>query len=138
MLYYLLYPLHDSYGFFRVFKYITFRTAGAILTAIFVSFLIGPSLIRLLSKKQIGQVIRDDGPKSHLSKKGTPTMGGLLIIFAITLATVLWARLDNVYVWLVLFVLLGLGFVGFADDYIKLRVRKKGLSSRQKIIMQLL
>lgn len=137
MLYHLLYPLHVDFGAFRVFRYITFRTVAATLTAMFICFILGPYLIRLLSRKQLGQVIREDGPKSHLKKAGTPTMGGILILVAIAVATLLWARWDNLYVWLSLFVLLGMGGVGLLDDIVKLR-NKKGLSPRQKMGLQLL
>ena len=137
MLYYFLYPLHESIGVFNVFKYITFRTFGATLTAILVSLLFGGKYIRWLKSKQIGQSIRELGPQSHLSKKGTPTMGGGLIITAICVATILWADLRNHYVWVSLFVMLGTGLVGWIDDYKKV-VKKdsKGLSARQKLISQ--
>ncbi len=136
MLYHLLYPISETIGAFRVFRYITFRTAAAILTAMFICFILGPYLIELLSKKQIGQVVRDDGPESHLKKAGTPTMGGILILIAVALATLLWTRLDNLYVWVVLFVFLGMGSIGFVDDYIKLKRMPKGLSAKQKLLFQ--
>src|SRR5262249_54172510 len=136
----LLYPLSEissKLHSLNVFRYITFRTIGAVLTAMLISFLLGPWLINWLRAKQIGQVVRDDGPQSHLSKKGTPTMGGVLIIAAIGLSTILWARLDNSYVWLALYVLVGFGAIGFLDDYVKLRRNRKGISSRQKMALQL-
>ena len=137
MLYHFLYPLHESIGFFRVFRYISFRTAAAILTSLFICFILGPYLIKLLSRKQIGQVVREDGPQTHLKKAGTPTMGGILIILSVTLSTLLWAKLDNIQVWTILVAFLGMGSVGFLDDYIKLHHNKKGLTPGQKLKMQL-
>ena len=139
MLYALLFPLADQIGVFNVIRYITFRTGGAVMTALLVSFLIGPGLIRWLKKKQReGQPIRLDGPESHLlTKKGTPTMGGVLILLALTTATLLWADLSNGYVWVVLLVTLGYGLIGFADDYLKLTKRSSGgLSGRLKLLGQ--
>ena len=139
MLYALLFPLADQIGVFNVIRYITFRTGGAVMTALLVSFLIGPALIRWLKKKQReGQPIRLDGPESHLlTKKGTPTMGGVLILLALTTATLLWADLSNGYVWVVLLVTLGYGLIGFADDYLKLTKRSSGgLSGRLKLLGQ--
>jgi phospho-N-acetylmuramoyl-pentapeptide-transferase len=139
MLYALLFPLADQIGVFNVIRYITFRTGGAVMTALVVSFLIGPALIRWLKKKQReGQPIRLDGPESHLlTKKGTPTMGGVLILLALTTATLLWADLSNGYVWVVLLVTLGYGLIGFADDYLKLTKRSSGgLSGRLKLLGQ--
>ena len=103
MLYHFLYPFHDIYPVLNVFKYITFRTFGAILTALVLSFILGPYLIQILSKMQFNQVIRNDGPASHAKKSGTPTMGGMLIILALVLATLLWADLSNRFIWVVLF-----------------------------------
>jgi phospho-N-acetylmuramoyl-pentapeptide-transferase len=139
MLYSLLFPLADEIGVFNVIRYITFRTGGAVMTALLVSFLIGPALIRWLKRKQReGQPIRLDGPESHLlTKKGTPTMGGVLILLALTTATLLWADLSNGYVWVVLLVTLGYGLIGFADDYLKLTKRSSGgLSGRLKLLGQ--
>ena len=118
MLYSLLVPLADQFGALNVVRYITFRTGGAVMTALLVSFVIGPPLIRWLKRKQReGQPIRVDGPESHLlTKKGTPTMGGVLILLALSLATLLWADLSNGYVWVVLIMTLGYGLIGFADD----------------------
>ena len=135
MLYSLLFPLADQFGALNVIRYITFRTGGAVMTALLVSFWIGPSLIRWLKKKQReGQPIRLDGPESHLlTKKGTPTMGGVLILLALSTATLLWADLSNGYVWVVLIVTLGYGLIGFADDYLKLTKRSSGgLSGRHQ------
>jgi phospho-N-acetylmuramoyl-pentapeptide-transferase len=139
MLYSFLFPLADEFGVFNVFRYITFRTGGAVMTALLVSFWLGPSLIRWLKQKQReGQPIRPDGPESHLlTKKGTPTMGGVLILAALTVATLLWADLSNGYVWVVLIVTLGFGLIGFADDYLKLTRRSSGgLSGRLKLLGQ--
>jgi len=138
MLYYLLYPLHGTYGVFNVFRYITFRTLLAALTALLVSFLFGPFLIRQLAARQIGQPIREDGPQRHLSKAGTPTMGGTLILFSLVLATLLLADLGNVYVWVVLVVTVGYAAIGFVDDYRKLILaNSKGLAPRVKLGWQI-
>jgi len=102
MLYHLLYPLHTTLSVFNVFRYITFRTIYASLTAFFICFLLGPWMIRKLSGLQVGQYIRDDGPQSHLSKAGTPTMGGLLIVFSIVTSVLLWSDLTNHFTWIVL------------------------------------
>lgn len=139
MLYNLLVPFADQIQFFNLFRYLTFRSGGAILTALIISFVIGPSVIRWLkSKQREGQPIRDDGPESHLlTKKGTPTMGGVMILLSVGISTLLWADLSNVFVWIVLAVTLGYGLIGFSDDYLKLTKRNsKGLSSRQKILAQ--
>lgn len=137
MLYHILYPLHTEYGVFNVFRYITFRTLVAALTALVVSFLFGPLVIRQLTARQIGQNIREDGPQRHLAKAGTPTMGGTLILFSLSLATLLLADLRNVYIWTVLLVTLGFAAIGFADDYRKLiNGNSKGLSARQKFFWQ--
>ncbi|MHA7873432.1 MAG: phospho-N-acetylmuramoyl-pentapeptide-transferase, partial [Hyphococcus sp.] len=121
MLYHLLTPLSDDFQLFNVFRYLTFRTGGAIMTALLISFILGPSLIRWMRRKQgRGQPIRDDGPQSHIIEKaGTPTMGGVLILLSLTVATFLWARLDNPYVWIVMGVTLAFGVLGFIDDYLK-------------------
>lgn len=135
MLYHLLFPLADKIALFNVFRYITFRTAGAVLTALVLSLVLGPYFIRLLRRLSVGQSIRDVAPESHQEKAGTPTMGGLLILFAVTVPTLLWARLDNPYVWLTLGVTLGFGAIGFADDYLKvLRRHNQGLSARAKFL----
>ena len=119
MLYHLLYPLYKYHTVFNVFQYITFRTIYAVVTALLLSFIIGPYIIRKLSQLQIGQVIRKDGPANHFSKEGTPTMGGVLILFAVIVPTLLWANLYNSYVWLLVAVTIGFGAIGFIDDYIK-------------------
>jgi phospho-N-acetylmuramoyl-pentapeptide-transferase len=138
MLYSLLYPLHESFSLFNVFRYITFRTALATLTALLISLALGPRLIQRLRDFQIGQQIRPEGPLSHQSKKGTPTMGGLLILIAVILPTLLWADPANPYVWIALISTLLYGVIGFADDYLKLtRKRSLGLTARQKFAAQM-
>jgi len=137
MLYHLLFPLHASYSFFNVFRYITFRTIYAAITALLISFLIGPWLIRLLHERQIGQTIRRDGPESHLVKEGTPTMGGVLLLLATVIPTLLWANLLSPYIWIAVLVTVGYGAIGFVDDYRKvIRKDTKGLSPRRKLILQ--
>ena len=122
MLYQLLYPLAEHYTFLNLFRYITFRTGGAIVTALIISFAFGKPLIGWLkSKQKDGQPIRLDGPESHLiTKKGTPTMGGCLILLAITVSTLLWTDLSNQFVWVALLITLGFGALGAYDDFLKL------------------
>jgi phospho-N-acetylmuramoyl-pentapeptide-transferase len=134
MLYWLLYKvLHSYIPAFRVFQYITTRVALASLTSLFLMLLTGPWAIRKLREMAFGQQIREEGPQSHQTKAGTPTMGGLLIIFSIVVPTLLWTDLANAYVWIALFGLVGFGTVGFIDDYLKVNKRmNKGLSARQK------
>ncbi|MBW1696000.1 MAG: phospho-N-acetylmuramoyl-pentapeptide-transferase [Deltaproteobacteria bacterium] len=137
MVYHLLYPLHTTISVFNVFRYITFRTIYASLTAFLICVLLGPWVIRKLTALQIGQYVRDDGPRSHLQKAGTPTMGGALILFAVVVSTVLWTILTNAYVWIALFVTVGYGFIGFIDDYLmQIKKRSKGLTVRKKLLMQ--
>ncbi|MBM4256322.1 MAG: phospho-N-acetylmuramoyl-pentapeptide-transferase [Deltaproteobacteria bacterium] len=137
MLYALLYPLHTTYSGFNVFRYITFRTLIAWLLSLTVSLILGPWLIARLQSLQVGQVIRPEGPAGHFSKAGTPTMGGALILFSLTLATLLLADLTNPYVWLALGTTLGFGCIGFVDDYRKLRRRSSaGLIGRYKLLCQ--
>ena len=137
MLYHLLYPLHTDYSFFNVFRYVTFRTASATLTALAISFLLGPWLIARLRQFQIGQHIRQEGPEAHRSKAGTPTMGGALILTAIVVPTLLWANLTNVFVWIALGTTIAFGLIGFSDDYLKIvRKQSKGLSARAKLLLQ--
>jgi len=139
VLYHLLYPLKSVFGGFNVFRYITFRTIFAILTALIISLVIGSWFIRKLRELQIGQYIREDGPQSHFNKKGTPTMGGLMILFATLAATLLWADLANLYIWLLVVVGLGFGFIGFMDDYLKvIKKQNRGLTGRQKLLSQTL
>ena len=138
MLYHLFYPLHTVFSGFNVFKYITFRSAGAVITAILVSFALGPRMIDWLRRLKVGQQVRDDGPRTHLNKQGTPTMGGLLIIAAITVSVVLWSDLRNVYMWVVLFATLAFGGIGFWDDYLKVvKRRSSGLRAYQKFGLQI-
>ena len=139
MLYDLARPLANQFILFNLFRYITFRSGAACLTALLVSFILGPPLIRWLKTLQRnGQPIRSDGPERHLiEKKGTPTMGGVLILFAMTISTLLWVDLRNAYVWTMLFVTLGYGALGFVDDYMKLsRDSHKGVSARVKLLAQ--
>ncbi|MGH7893366.1 MAG: phospho-N-acetylmuramoyl-pentapeptide-transferase, partial [Candidatus Binatia bacterium] len=138
MLYLALYNLRGLFEPFNVFKYITFRTVLAALTALVVSLLVGPWLIRRLTELQIGQAIRDDGPQSHAKKAGTPTMGGTLIIFSLSLATLLLADIRSWYVWLALLVTLSNGLIGFFDDRAKVRRRNaKGLPGRARLVAEL-
>jgi phospho-N-acetylmuramoyl-pentapeptide-transferase len=139
MLYHLLFPLASSYKLFNVFKYLTFRTIYAMITALLLAFLVGPWVIRRLEKLQARQVIRTDGPESHLKKQGTPTMGGVLILVCVVLPTLLWADLKNVFIWVTLFILVGYGAIGFFDDFKKVVEKNpKGLSPRQKMFWQVL
>ncbi len=127
---------HYWHGF-SVFQYITLRTILASLTSLFVALLLGPYFIRRLNRRQITQVVREEGPQSHLKKAGTPTMGGSLILIAITVSTLLWGDLSNRYIWLVLIVLLTSGFIGWLDDTLKLRFHNsKGLPARWKLLLQ--
>ena len=138
MLYWLLYEkLFPFFHPFRIFRYLTFRTAFASLTALLIALFIGPWVIQKLRDFQIGQFIREDGPQSHLKKSGTPTMGGVLIVIAILLPTVLWSDPSNPFVWLTVFSTLAFGTIGFADDYIKVVKRRSlGLTARAKLIWQ--
>ncbi|HYW71159.1 MAG TPA: phospho-N-acetylmuramoyl-pentapeptide-transferase [Pyrinomonadaceae bacterium] len=148
MLYYILYEL--IYGRYKeqdwylvkalnVFQYVTFRTAYASVTAMLISLLFGKKLIAGLKRWNIGQQIREEGPQAHIAKRDTPTMGGLLIIGAVILSTLLWARLSGLYIWITIVATLGFGAVGFADDYIKLVKRRSlGLTGRQKLAFQLI
>jgi len=139
MLYHLLYPLHAYFSVLNVFRYITFRCIGAALTAFLIMLLTGPAFIRVLQRNLIGQVVRDDGPESHFSKRGVPTMGGILILSAITLATLLWVDLASPYVWLLLGVTLWFGLIGAYDDYRKIKKKdSRGLSARGKLVSQFL
>ncbi|MCB2081261.1 MAG: phospho-N-acetylmuramoyl-pentapeptide-transferase, partial [Rickettsiales bacterium] len=141
MLYHLLVPLAEEYGVFNLFRYLSFRSGGAVLTALLLCFAIGPGLIRWLSRLQkFGQPIRDDGPESHLeTKKGTPTMGGLMMLFSIAVSTLLWSDLSNPYVWIVLLVTLFTGALGFMDDFLKLRrFSHRGLPGKLKLLGQTL
>ncbi len=137
MLFHLLPGLRDVHGVFNVFIYISFRAAGAVVTSLIIAFLVGPHVIRRLKRAELRQVVRPSGPESHLSKSGTPTMGGLIIIGAATLSTLLWAELTNWYTVLALVSLLWMGAIGFLDDYLKVVQNKtKGLVARYKMIGQ--
>ncbi|MEW6616303.1 MAG: phospho-N-acetylmuramoyl-pentapeptide-transferase [Thermodesulfobacteriota bacterium] len=139
MLFHLLYPLHTTYAFLNVFKYITFRTIYATLTALIISFFLMPWFIRKVSSLKIGQQIREDGPASHIQKHGTPTMGGALILFALTVSILLWGNLTNSYLWMVILSTLGFGIIGVIDDYKKLAKRNStGLRAKYKMGGQIL
>lgn len=138
MIYHLLYPLHTTFSSFNVFRYITFRAIYAAITALVICFVLGPWMIRKLKAMKIGQMIREDGPDSHYSKEGTPTMGGLLIIFAAVLSTFLWSNLTVDYVWMIMMVTVGFGLIGFMDDYRKLAFKNsKGVSGKVRLIMEI-
>lgn len=129
--------VHSSLSFLRVFEDVTFRAACAAMTALLMSLIIGPKMIRMLREFQIGQQIREEGPRTHESKKGTPTMGGVLIISSIALSTLLWSDLSIPYVWIAAFATLAFGAIGFADDYLKIKRRHNlGLTGRQKLVFQ--
>jgi phospho-N-acetylmuramoyl-pentapeptide-transferase len=138
MLYNLLFPLADVFQPFNLFKYLTFRMGGAVMTALVISFVFFPRLITWLKSKQgEGQPIRSDGPETHFKKKGTPTMGGLMILIAVSISTILWMDVTNGYTWVVLLVTIGYGLIGFQDDYLKLTKRNtKGMSGRMKLVLQ--
>jgi phospho-N-acetylmuramoyl-pentapeptide-transferase len=138
MLYLLLSPFAKEFIFFNLFRYITFRTGCAIITTLLLAFWLGPRLIKWLRSKQgEGQPIRADGPETHISKKGTPTMGGIIILIPFFISTLLWADLSNFYVWITLGVTLGFGLVGFCDDYLKLTKRNtKGVSGKIRLLAQ--
>ncbi len=136
MLYELLYPLRDYFFIFNVFQYLTFRAAGAVITSLIISFFIGPKIIRTLKFRQIGEKIYN-GPESHQKKEGTPTMGGVILLLAIILPSILWCKLDNPYFQLILFTTVFMGFIGFIDDYLKvIKLYNKGLIARYKLLGQ--
>jgi len=134
----MIYLIH-TYFDINILQYVTFRAAGAALTALLISFLLGPKIIRTLQFHQIGEMIRKNGPHSHYLKEGTPTMGGIIIILSIILPSILWIRLDNIYSWIIIIATLFMGIIGFVDDYLKI-VKKisKGLIARYKLIAQIL
>jgi phospho-N-acetylmuramoyl-pentapeptide-transferase len=137
MLYHLFEPFFDQHIFFNLFRYITFRAAMGMGTALFISLVLGPGLIRWLRKLRVGQVVRDEGPQTHLIKAGTPTMGGALIILSTVISTLLWAQLANAFTLITLVVLIWLGALGFLDDYLKVvRKRTEGLVARYKLVGQ--
>lgn len=138
MLYELLFPLSDQHIIFNIFQYISFRAAGAMVTALITAFLVGPRVISWLQRRGWGQIVRAEGPATHLKKAGTPTMGGIIILMACLIPTLLWARLDTPYVWIVLGVTAWMGAIGFMDDYLKIvRRESRGLIARYKLIWQL-
>ncbi len=139
MLFEIFSPSSGAVGDLRLFQYLTFRTGAALMTALFLSFVLGPSIIRWLkSKQREGQPIRDDGPETHFAKAGTPTMGGVMILLSLGISTLLWMDLKNGYVWAILVVTIGFGALGFVDDYTKLTKRSSaGISSRMKLLGQL-
>lgn len=137
MLFELFFYLKDEVSFFNVFRYVSFRILAAAATSLFLTLFFYPSFIRRLQKQQIGEVIRNDGPESHFSKAGTPTMGGVLILFAVVFSTALWADLSNTYVWAILTITVGFGVIGFADDFMKVKFRnKKGLSGKIRLAFE--
>lgn len=137
MLPYLMPGLSDLFSPFNVFVYISFRTAGAVVTSLIIAFVFGPFVIRRLQRANVGQVVRDVGPETHLAKSGTPTMGGIIIIAATTVSTLLWARLDNPYTVIALVSLLWMGAIGFLDDYLKVvQGKTRGLVARYKMVGQ--
>ncbi len=140
MLYWLLYQiLFEYFSPFRIFRYLTFRTAFASLTALFIGLIIGPAIVRRLREFQIGQFIREEGPKAHQKKAGTPTMGGVLITISIVVPTLLWSDLSNKFVWLAILSTLAFASIGFADDYLKIvHHRNLGLTGRTKLMLQVL
>ncbi len=136
MFYHFLYPLASEFSGFNVFRYITFRTGAATLTALFIAFMVGPALIRALERLRVGQPIRDIGP-DHKAKEGTPTMGGLLILLSLLVSVFLWSNLDNRFVWIVIGITVGYGILGFIDDYKKVRQGSSaGISARMKLFWQ--
>jgi phospho-N-acetylmuramoyl-pentapeptide-transferase len=138
MLYHLFYPFASEFSGFNVFRYITFRTGAATLTALFIAFMVGPPLIRALERLRVGQPIRDIGP-DHQSKEGTPTMGGLLILLSLLVSVLLWSNLDNRFVWIVIGITSGYGVLGFIDDYRKVKQgHSGGISARAKLFWQTL
>ncbi|RLC05596.1 MAG: phospho-N-acetylmuramoyl-pentapeptide-transferase [Deltaproteobacteria bacterium] len=139
MLYEFLYPYHLDYTFLNIFRYITFRTIYGGLTAFLICLLFGPFVIKKLSQMQIGQIIQTDGPQSHLGKQGTPTMGGILILFSIFITTLIWGNLSNHYVNILLLALMLFGFIGFVDDYLmQIKKRNMGFSAKGKFLIQVL
>lgn len=139
MLYSLLYKLHEWFSPLNVFRYITFRTALAVITAMLITFILGPAVIKRLRRFSVTQHIRDDGPQTHLGKTGTPTMGGVLIIISILITILLWGDLTNAYIWVMVFSIAGFGAIGFADDYLKIiKKDSKGLRACYKFGAQML
>ncbi|HEX9949858.1 MAG TPA: phospho-N-acetylmuramoyl-pentapeptide-transferase, partial [Thermodesulfobacteriota bacterium] len=135
MIYHLLFPLHTTHIAFNVLKYISFRTICGALTALLITFILGPWLIKKLKELQIGQRVREDVPARHRAKEGTPTMGGALVIIAVVGSTLLWSVLTNPYIWLVLFITIAYALLGFVDDYRKIK-QGKGVSGKVKLVFQ--
>ncbi|PMP66960.1 MAG: phospho-N-acetylmuramoyl-pentapeptide-transferase [Thermodesulfobacterium geofontis] len=139
MLYHLLYSLKDISILFNVFKYITFRMICGALTAFILVYIFMPYFIKFMKEKQFGQIVRDEGPAHHKAKTGTPTMGGVIIVSSVVVSALLWCNLTNYLVWVVLFILLNFGFMGFLDDFLKIKRKKNlGLRAREKILVQIL
>lgn len=139
MLYHFLYPLSEQISAFNVFRYITFRSLGAAMTALLISLALGPWMINWLKSLQWGQVVRTEGPQTHLKKSGTPTMGGVLILFSMIISMLLWMDFSNIGMWIVMFVTVAYGLIGWVDDYRKVvHKNTKGLSARQKLVLQFL
>lgn len=139
MFYHFLYSMHTEISAFNIFRYITFRTIYATITAFLICFILGPWVIKRLQKLQIGQYVRDDGPQTHLNKAGTPTMGGVMIIASIVISTLLWTDLYNRYIWIVLFSTISFALIGFCDDYLmQVKKRSKGLSAKSKFSLQVI
>ena len=137
MFYHIFYSLHNIFPAFNVFKYITFRTIYAIITALLISFLFGDKVIKKLRELNIGQYIREEGPERHRSKQGTPTMGGILIIVATVIPALLWVKLTNPYLWIMVFTILSYGYIGFLDDFKKIAKKHNlGLTARQKFLLE--
>ena len=137
MLYWLFDHLAEYFNALNVFRYLTFRGICSVITALLLALILGPKMIRKLTDRQIGQTVRTDGPQSHLQKSGTPTMGGALIILALVISTLLWADLTNHYVWVVVFVTIGFGLIGWYDDYLKIKHKNpRGIGSRNKFFGQ--
>lgn len=139
MLYHYLYPLSETFGAFNVLKYITFRTFAAMLTGMACYFILGKPWIAYLRKKQIDQTIRDDGPQTHMGKKGTPTMGGILVVGSALFSILLWGNLGNAYIWVCLFVFVSMAIIGFIDDYRKvIQKNPHGFPGRYKIVFEVI
>jgi len=137
MLYHLLFPLSKTFILFNLFRYITFRTAGASLTALLISLILGPVIIRKLREKQVCEKIREEGPSTHKAKEGTPTMGGIIILFSVVIPTLLWADLTNTYIQLILLVTVWMGLIGLMDDYLKaIKHQSKGMVGKKKLAGQ--
>lgn len=137
MLYHLFLPLSETFILFNLFRYITFRTAGATLTALLISLILGPIVIRKLKERQVAEKIRDEGPASHKVKEGTPTMGGIIVLLSVVIPTLLWANLTNPYIQLILLVTVWMGLIGFMDDYLKaVKHQPKGMVGKKKLAGQ--